>query len=149
MLARTGRAFGGELGQVSFSGAMRAAGRVAGPRPRMLAEAPRTPRAGAGISRCLDAIRANQARVDLARHACSHGSPGVSEGPASALALPARAGLIEPALQGRLVRAAVLGDLPAGQYADLDHPLRVDALEGGLPDLDALVRAVRARARGA
>jgi len=97
---------------------------------------------------CFDLIQAVQACIELAIHTCSHDALGVPDGPASAVSLLARAGIVDDALAMRLARAAGLRYLLVHQYADLDIARLVEAIGDGLTDLDAFVRAMRAHARG-
>ena len=96
---------------------------------------------------CFDLIQAVQACIDLAIHACAHEALGVPDGPASALTLLARTGIIDADLALRLTRASGLRNLVVHQYADLDIERLAAALADGLPDLDAFVRAMRAHGR--
>lgn len=96
---------------------------------------------------CFDLIQAVQACIDLAVHACSHEALGVPDGPASAFALLAQAGLLDAPLATRLVRAAGLRNLVVHQYANVDTARLAGAIGDGLPDLDAFVCALRAHAR--
>lgn len=116
---------------------------------RLRAKLPLDPRAlGADESLrndvCFDLIQAVQACIDLAIHACAHEALGVPDGPASAFTLLARNGIMEDELALRLTLASGLRNIVVHQYADLDLPTLALALEAGLPDLDAFVKAVRA-----
>lgn len=94
---------------------------------------------------CFDTLQAVQACIDLAVHACTHESLGAPESPAYAFALLARHGVIPAGLAERLSKAAGLRNLLVHRYADLDASRLVEAVSGGLDDLEEFAAALRGR----
>lgn len=94
---------------------------------------------------CFDLLQAIQACIDLAVHACTHDSLGVPETPAAAFALLEKHGIIAAALSVRLARAAGLRNLIVHRYGDLDAAKLVQAIAGGLGDLEEFAGALRRR----
>jgi uncharacterized protein YutE (UPF0331/DUF86 family) len=90
-----------------------------------------------------DLIQAIQATMDLAIHACAARALGVPRGPAEALRLLAAAGLLDETTAENLARATGLRNLLVHQYGDVDVARVAAAVEPGLEDLDAFVRALR------
>lgn len=95
---------------------------------------------------CFDLLQAIQACIDLAVHACTHESLGVPETPAAAFALLEKHGIIASVLSQRLAKAAGLRNVIVHRYADVMTAKLVEAIAGGLGDLDDFAAALRARA---
>jgi uncharacterized protein YutE (UPF0331/DUF86 family) len=83
----------------------------------------------------MDLQQAIQACLDLAIHACVDDNLGAPTAAADALALLARAGRIDEALQLRLTGAAGLRNLIVHQYVDIDAEKILFVIQHNLDDL--------------
>jgi len=90
----------------------------------------------------MDLLQAIQPCIDLALHTVAHDALGLPEGPASAFALLARAGVIDRRLSVEMARAAGLRNLIAHRYGDLRHAEVARAVNDGLDTLRAFLAAV-------